>query len=66
MGREHSIGRDAERRVAVETAPSSPFVMAKAELLLKILVIALHAPAQLDLIDHVPACGRGRQGGANI
>ena len=35
----------------MEAAPTSSLVMAEAELLLEILVIALDAPAQLGQID---------------
>ena len=51
FGDEESVGRDAERRVVVEPAPSAAFIVAEPEFLLEILIIALDAPAQLCLID---------------
>ena len=37
----------------MEPAPTSPFEVAKPDLLLEILIVALDAPAQLGLIDQV-------------
>ena len=46
LGDQESVGGDAQRGVMMKTPPTSPLVMAKAEFLLEVLVIAFDAPAQ--------------------
>src|SRR5271154_7032212 len=48
----------------VKAAPSAPFVMAEADLLLELLIVTLDAPAQLGEIDQRPegdVLGKGRE-----
>src|SRR6202163_4174081 len=54
LGDQESVGRDAQRGVMVEAAPSAPFIMAEPDLLLEFLIVALDAPAQLGEIDQRP------------
>src|SRR5512134_411601 len=64
LGDEESVGRDRERRVVVEAAPTSSLVMVEANLLLQILEVALDPPAQLGGIDqrcHGSVGGQGRE-----
>lgn len=48
----------------MEAAPPSPFVVAKAEFLFEVLIVALNTPSQLRQVDHRPArrgSGQGAQ-----
>jgi hypothetical protein len=45
LGDQESVGRDAQRGVVVEAAPSSPFEMPEPDLLLELLIVALDALA---------------------
>jgi hypothetical protein len=51
FGDQEAVGGDTECRVVVEAAPPTPFVIAKAELLLEFLIIALDPPPQFRQID---------------
>src|SRR6266478_4821197 len=66
FGDEESVGGDAQGRVMMESAPPAPLVVAEAEFLLEVLIVALDAPAQLGLIGHGPTRDRGRQGGEPV
>src|SRR5438309_4498132 len=46
FGDEKAVGRYAQRRVVVKTAPAASLEMPQAEFLLELLVIALNTPAQ--------------------
>ena len=48
---EESISGDAQRRVVVETAPSSTFEMREPQFALEFLVVALDPPAQFGDVD---------------
>lgn len=64
LGDQEGIGRDVECGVMVESSPPSTFVMAEAEFLLQILIVALDAPPQLGGRHQVgnPRCaGQRRQ-----
>ena len=52
--------------MVVEAAPASPFIMAEADLLLELLVVALDPPSELGLIDEVSELGVFRQGGEPV
>ena len=54
LGDQEPVGRDAQRGVVVEAAPSSPFEMPKPDLLLELLIVALDPPAQLCQVDELP------------
>ena len=45
LGDQEAIDRDAERRMMVETSPSSSFEVTEPHLLLELFVIALDEPA---------------------
>jgi hypothetical protein len=45
LGDQESIGRDTQRDVVVEPAPSASFVMTQAKLLLEVLVVPFDPPA---------------------
>src|ERR1019366_2217640 len=47
LGDQESVGRDAQRGVVMEAAPSAPFEMTASDLLLELLIVALDASAQL-------------------
>src|SRR3954470_17244992 len=47
LGDQESVGRDAQRGMMMEAAPSAALEVAKPNLLLEFLVVALDAPAQL-------------------
>src|SRR5207342_3891593 len=53
LGDQESIGRDAQRGVVMEAAPSAAFEMAEADLLLEFLIVALDAPAQFGDVDEI-------------
>jgi hypothetical protein len=48
-----AVGGDAQTGVVVEAAPAAALVMPEAELLLRLQVIPLDAPAQLGEADEV-------------
>ncbi len=50
----------------VEAAPTSPFVLAKSDLLLEILVTPFNPPAQLGGVDQRAAADLGRQSGQPV
>src|SRR5260370_28622090 len=50
----------------VEAAPAATFVMAEADLLFQLLIIAFDAPAQFDGVDELVEGDVGRQGGKPI
>src|SRR5450759_154209 len=56
LGDQEYVGRDAQRGVVMEAAPSAPFEMPESDLLLELLIVALDAPAQLGGVDQ-PAEG---------
>ena len=43
--------------MVMETAPPAPLIIAEAEFLLQLLIVALDAPAQLDEIDQTLTSG---------
>ena len=51
LGDQESVGRNAQRGVVMEAAPPTPFKMAESKLLLKLLIVALDAPAQFGDVD---------------
>jgi hypothetical protein len=51
FGDQEPVSCDAQHRVVVEAAPSTSFVVAEAEFLLEVLVVAFDAPAQLGQVD---------------
>src|SRR6202021_948253 len=53
LGDSESLGRDAQRGVMMEAAPSAPFEMPEPDLLLEFLIVALDTPAQLGGIDQI-------------
>ena len=61
LGDEESVGRDRERRVVVEPAPPSTFVVIEADLLLQVLEVAFDAPAQFCRVDELRQGRVGRQ-----
>src|SRR5438105_3932632 len=61
FGDQESVSCDAERGVMVEAAPTAPFKVVKADLLLEILVIAFDAPTQLGKIDETGKANVGGQ-----
>ena len=56
LSHQEPVRRDAERGVMVESSPTSAFVVAQAEFLLEILVVALDAPAQMRGANQVIDC----------
>src|SRR5258707_176627 len=50
----------------VEATPPSPFVVAEADLLLEVLVVALNPPAHLGNIDEPTEADVRRQGGERV
>ena len=48
---QESVGGDTQRRVMMEAAPATALVVAEAEFLLELVVIALDPPSQLGEMD---------------
>ena len=48
---QESVSGDAERGVVMESSPTSPFEMGKAEFAFQLLVVTFDAPAQFGGID---------------
>ena len=46
LGDQESVGRNAQRGVMVEAAPSASLIVPEPDLLLELLIVALNAPAQ--------------------
>src|ERR1700756_88644 len=63
---QEAIGGDAQCGVMVEAAPPAPFIIAEAEFLLELLIIALDPPSQLCQIDQTIEGGLFGQGGKPI
>src|SRR5580698_5928187 len=61
-----AVGGDAECGVMVEAAPPAPFIIAEAEFLLELLIIALDPPSQLCQIDQTIEGGIFGQSGKPI
>ena len=57
---------DAQRGMMMEAAPPSPLVMTEPEFLLKLLVVALDAPAELCHVDQAGEGHIARQGGEPV
>ena len=57
-----SIGRDAERGMMMETAPSATFEVPETDLLLELLIVALDAPAQLGKLHQATESHLLREG----
>src|SRR5665811_2398497 len=53
LGHQEAVGRDAQSGVMVKAAPTPSFIVAKPEVLLQILVIALNAPTHLGDKHHL-------------
>ena len=51
LGDQESVGCNAQRGVVMEAAPTTPFKVAEPNLLLKLLIVALDAPAQFGDVD---------------
>src|SRR5215469_13864427 len=51
LGDQEAVCGDTEGGMVMETAPPAPLIIAEAEFLLQLLIVALDAPAQLDEID---------------
>lgn len=49
FGHQKAVRRDAQRRVMVEAAPTSSFVMAEPQFLFTLLVVAFNAPTPMSL-----------------
>src|ERR1700693_3286431 len=50
---QESVGSDSQARVMMEPAPASAFIVAEPEFLLKVLVVALDAPAHVCLRNQI-------------
>src|ERR1700758_5372925 len=66
FGDQEAIGGDAQCGVMVEAAPPAPFIIAEAEFLLELLIIALDPPSQLCQIAQTIEGGLFGQGGKPI
>ena len=53
LGDQKSVGRDAERGMVMEAAPSAPFIVSEPDLLLELLIVALNAPAHLGNVNKI-------------
>ena len=63
---QETVGNRAESGVVVKAAPASPFIMAEADLLLELLIVALDPPAQLGKIDEAIEGDVVRKGGEPV
>src|SRR5437764_6615331 len=66
LGDQEAVGGDTEGGMMVEAAPPAPFIIAEAELLLELLIIALDPPPQLCQIDQTIEGGIFGQSGKPI
>jgi hypothetical protein len=48
---QEGVGGDAQARVVMEAAPAAAFEVVQAELVLELLVVTLHPPAELGQAD---------------
>ena len=53
LGDQESVGCNAQRGVVVEAPPTPAFKVSKPDLLLKLLIVALDAPAQFRCVDQI-------------
>jgi len=63
LGNQESVGGDTQRGVMMKAALTSALVMAKAEFLLEVLVIAFDAPPQFGGVHQGAPADTDRQGG---
>src|SRR5690242_21130890 len=66
LGDEEAVGCDAEAGVVVKAAPATPLVVAEADLLFELLVVALDKPARLGGVGQPLERGRGWQVGEPV
>jgi hypothetical protein len=52
LSEQEAIGRDAQAGVMMKTPPASAFVVAQAQVLLEVLVVALDTPAHFCFKRH--------------
>ena len=61
LGHQEGVGRDTQRGVVVEPAPTSTFEMPEPDLLFQIQIISLDPPAHFRHMDEMRECHRGIQ-----
>ena len=66
FGDQEAVGGDAKRGVVMEASPAATLIVAEAEFLLEVLVVALDTPAQLGQMDQVAQPGGLGQGGEPV